>query len=237
MDNDYTSEIVLKKVLKNLVILYIEDEDEIRNNLEQTLQLIFKKVISTENAENALQLFHNNKVDIILSDINLPNKSGIDFIKDIRETNYTIPAILLTAYTDKEFLLEATQLKLINYLTKPIVFDELMETFLNAAKEIIRNGMYLLEFENNITYDVINSLLFENNIEQDLSTNERKLLELFINNQNRTVKTEEIKSYIWNDDEKATETALKSLLNKLRKKIGQNSIKNVSGIGYHLVTL
>lgn len=235
MNNGYTKPINPKTILKNLTILYIEDEDEIRINLEKTLNLLFKSVISVSNAEDALDIFQNEKIDIILSDINLPNKSGIELIKDVRKIDSTIPTILLTAYTDKELLLEAVKLKLINYLTKPIEFDELFKELSNGALEIVNSGKYFLNFTDDIKYDAINHILYQDDIEIDLTNSERKLLELFISNQNKTISIQEIKNYIWEDEEKATDTAFKSLLNKLRKKVGNQTIKNVSGVGYHIV--
>ncbi len=225
------------KLLKTFTLLYIEDEDNIRNNLVLTLNLIFKDVIAVANSEDALKIYKEKKIDIILSDINLPRMSGLDFSKIIRKENISIPIILLSAYTDTNFLLEAAKLKLISYLTKPINFDELLEAFKLGVDDIFRDNQSLIEFKNNISYNLSNSILYENDKEKDLTQSERKLLQLFIQRKNTTISIEEIKNYIWEDSYKATDSAFKSLLNKLRYKIGQESIKNVSGVGYRLVIL
>ena len=226
-----------KNILKNLTLLYIEDEDNIRDSLCSTLKLIFKDVIDTSNAEEALEIFNKKAPDIILSDINLPKMSGIELTQIIRKVNTTVPIILLTAYTDTSILLDATKLKLINYLTKPVDFDELYQSFVDAIKDIKNLDNIKVLFADSIFYDIKSSILFENNIEKDLTSSERKLLEFFIKNKDRTLSIQEIKNHIWEDSDKASDSAFKSLLNKLRQKIGQNSIKNISGVGYRLVTL
>ena len=85
-----------------------------------------------------------------------------------------------------------------------------------------------------IKYDVQNKILYEKECIKKLSISERELLAFFIKNQHRTLYTQEIKNHMWEDSEHATDSALKSVLHKLRDKIGKNSIKNISGIGYYL---
>jgi DNA-binding response OmpR family regulator len=224
-----------QKILKNLTIMYIEDEESIRQSVVQTLQMIFKSVVSFQSAEEALEVYKKTKPDIILSDISLPQMSGLEFAKIVREDDYNIPIILLTAYTSTEFLLEATKLKLVNYITKPVVFDELYGSFKIAVQDILRNGTNILKFSNDTIYDLSTKLLYENDKEIHLTASENKLLDIFIQNIDKTISTEDIKDQLWDDPYDATDSALKSVLNKLRSKIGKNSIKNVSGMGYYLV--
>jgi DNA-binding response OmpR family regulator len=224
-----------KEKLKTFTILYVEDDANIRKNLSNTLDIIFYKVLSSSNAEDALVMYEENSVDIILSDINLPGINGLDFVKKIREQNQKIPIIMLSAYTNTDFLLEATKLKLVNYLTKPIDFDNLYDSFSLALDDILRDKPTIIKFNNNISYDTSSSILYENKIEKDLTQSERRLLELFLEKKGATVSVEQIKNNLWNDIDKATDSALKSLLNKLRQKVGSASIKNISGVGYHLV--
>lgn len=225
-----------ENILNKLTIMYIEDDTSIRETVTQTLSLIFNKTLAFEKAEDALLQYKLEKPDIILTDVNLPNMTGIEFAKLIREDDYKIPIILLTAYTNKEILLEATKLKLINYIVKPVVFEELYESFKLAMKEIVRNNTDILVFSNDTKYNVQTKLLFHNEKEVHITSSENRLLEIFIKNIDKTVSPNEIKDQLWDDPYDATDSALKSVLSKLRVKIGKDSIKNVSGMGYHLVT-
>ncbi len=224
------------KILKNLNILYIEDEKNIRLNIKKTLELFCENVFDAESVLNAKEILTNQRIDIIISDINLPDKSGIDFVKEIRISDKTIPIILLSAYTDKEFLLEATKLKLVDYLTKPINFKDLNDALQKCVEEILDNSRYIITFKNNIQYNVSHNCLIDDNKKEEihLTNKELDLLNLLIKNNNRVCSADELKSAIWDDYLEATDSALKNLLNKLRKKIGKESIINISGVGYKL---
>lgn len=223
-------------VLKTLSIMYIEDEDSIRNDITKTLELLCSKVYPFSSAEEALEFYNTTKPDMILSDISLGKMSGIELAKTIRSENKKIPIILLSAHTDTEYLLEAAKLKLVEYLTKPITFSELENSLLNGTLEILTEGNYVVEFNDDLKYNVHQNILYENDVEKKLSASETNLLNFLIKNKHRTVSMQEIKNHIWDDPYYATDTAFKSLLHKLRNKIGKSSIRNVSGIGYYLIT-
>lgn len=224
------------KILKNLNILYIEDEASIKENVKKTLELFCDNVYDEECIENAKKTLEKNRIDIIISDINLPDISGIDFIKQLRMIDKTIPVIILSAYTDKNYLLEATKLKLVDYLTKPIDFKSLNSALNKCVDEILDNSRYIISFKNNIQYNVLHKKLIDSSNDKEiaLTSKELSLLELLIKNSNRVLSTDELKTSIWEDEFEATDSALKNLLNKLRKKIGKESIINISSVGYRL---
>ena len=223
-------------ILKKLNILYIEDEENIKLNVKKTLLLFSDNIFDAEDIVSAKKILLEKRIDIILSDINLPDKSGLDFIKEIRQIDKKIPIIILSAYTDKNFLLEATKLKLIDYLTKPIDFKSLHQALNKCVDEILDNSRYIISFKNNINYNVLHKKLLDTtrNEELSLTSKELTLLDFLIKNSNRIVSSEELKGYLWEDEYEATDSALKNLLNKLRKKIGKDSIINTSGVGYRL---
>ncbi len=234
--NNY-SEKELNNILRKMNILYIEDEEAIRENMKKTLSILCDNIYDTDCILNAESLLKNHRIDIIISDINLPNQNGIDFIKKIRTDDKTIPVILLSAYTDKHYLLEATKLKLVDYLTKPVDFKTLLSSLQNCVTEILENSRYILTFENSIQFNFLQKKLYEkeNNKEILLTSKELLLLDVLIKNSNRVISAEEIKIDVWEDSDEATDSALKNLLNKLRKKIGKESIENISGVGYRLI--
>ncbi len=223
-------------ILKNLNILYIEDEENIRINIKKVLLLLCENVFDVSCIEEAQIILKNERVDIIISDINLPNSDGISFIKELRKTDKTIPVILLSAFTDTKYLLEATKLKLVDYLTKPIDFKTLNNALQNCVEEILDNSRYSILFQNNIQYNVLHKKLIDLNTKEEitLTSKELELLSFLIKNNNRIVSTDELKSNLWEDYFEATDSALKNLLNKVRKKIGKESIINISGVGYRL---
>ena len=226
----------LNNILKKMNILYIEDEENIRANMKKTLSILCDNIYDTYCINEAYKLYENHRIDIIISDINLPEQSGIDFVKDLRKSDKTIPVILLSAYTDKHYLLEATKLKLVDYLTKPVDFKTLLSTLQKCVNEILDNSRYILNFGNDVLFNVLQKRLYEKNEKEILLTSkELLLLDFLIKNSNKVVSAEEIKLNIWEDSDEATDSALKNLLTKLRKKIGKDSLENISGVGYRLV--
>ena len=147
------------KILKNLNILYIEDEEKIRENVKKTLLLFCENVYDVESIDKAKCELSNNRIDIIISDINLPNFCGLDFIKELRIVDKTIPVIILSAYTDKDYLLQATRLKLTDYLTKPIDFKSLQIALYRCVDEILDTSRYIVSFKNDIYFNVLKKKL------------------------------------------------------------------------------
>ncbi len=125
-------------------VLYVEDEDGIRNNIEEILKHLFKEVSSTKNASEAYIKYIQNKPDLIITDIKLANETGIDLIKKIRESDSKTRIIITSAFTDLDYLLQATELHLIKYIVKPITNDKLMEALESFVKSYDENKIYNL---------------------------------------------------------------------------------------------
>lgn len=226
----------LSTILKKLTILYIEDEVNIRENVKKTLELLSECVYDVASVQDAKEVMKDNRIDIIISDINLPETNGLQFVSDLRQFDKTIPIILLSAYTDKKYLLEATKLKLIDYLTKPIDFKMLNNALLKCVEDLIANSRYIISFANGINYNVLHKKLYDCVTENEitLTSKELDMIDYLIKHSNRIISHDEIKLSIWKDSFESTDSALKNLLNKVRKKIGKESITNISGVGYRI---
>ena len=121
-----------KNLLKRLTLLYVEDDDIIRNELSQLLANFFSQVLVAKDGKEGLRTFLENQdtIDIILTDINMPLYNGIDMVKKIRNIDSKISVIFATAYSDNEFLLDAIKLRVQEYIIKPIDIRKLL-SFLN----------------------------------------------------------------------------------------------------------
>lgn len=226
--------IALPKILKTLRVMYVEDEENIRKNITATLEVLVKEVYSLPNIETALECFNSFNPDIIISDITLENENGLDLVKKIRQKDKTIPVLILSAHTDVNYLLEATKLKLVEYLIKPLNFEKLEKALFNAVEEIYYTGRLVVSFKNGTKFNIQKLVLFKDNNEINLTPSETALLDLLVKNIGRNISQEEIKNNLWDDSYYTTESAFKSLLNKLRNKIGKDSVINTSGVGYQL---
>ena len=213
-------------------VLYVEDEDGIRNNIEEILKHLFKEISSAKNTSEAYIKYLQHKPDLIITDIKLGNETGIDFLKKIRTSDSKTRVIITSAYTDLNYLLEATELHLIKYIVKPITNDKLMEALESFVKSYDDNKIYNLN--PNWIFDSTNSIV-SNGIEDfSLTKKEAIFLKLLVS-KNRIITYEELENSIWDEDSLMTSNAMRLFIKNFRKKLPEKFLKNIQGVGYKLV--
>ena len=218
-------------------LLYVEDEDDVRENYSQYLSRYFHTIYEAQNAKEALSIYKKEKPDILIIDIHLPGISGLEFLKTIRETDHTTKAIMLTAHSDVETLLKATELKLTKYLVKPVSRSELKNALFLAVDEIENYTIQtnkIIKMKNDYYWDQEHKKLLCHNKEHILTNKEIELLTLLASNVNKTFSVQEIIFELWYDSDEPKESALKTLIKGLRKKLPEGSIKNIFGVGYKI---
>lgn len=133
-------------ILKNINILYLEDDENLLKHTSDILEDFVANIYGVKNTIDAMKILLEKKVDVIISDILLENENGINFLKYIKNKDIQIPAILTTAHTDTNYLIESIKLKVENYLLKPINIDELLNSLYDVIlpkiqeKEIKKNS-------------------------------------------------------------------------------------------------
>ena len=135
--------------LKKLSLLYVEDDDNTREELEYFLKNKVSQLYVAKNGQEGLESFLKYKPDLIISDIQMPIMTGIKMIKSIKEINPLIPILIVTAFSDSEHLFEAIKLNVTSYLTKPLNLFALSEVLSTIAKNIN------LEKENKEVYNTL----------------------------------------------------------------------------------
>lgn len=113
--------------LRECVVLYVEDEKSVRDQTQMILRDFVKEVHLASNGEEGLRLALEKEIDIIVTDILMPGLNGIDMLKKLRnEHNRKIPAIITTAFTETEYLMDAISLKVDGFIMKPINVRDLI---------------------------------------------------------------------------------------------------------------
>lgn len=135
----------LRLLAKNIKILYVEDNDKLRDNVQKLLQKFFDIVDTASDGQDGLELFRKHKHALVLTDIKMPSMDGIALSKEIRAINSQTKIIILSAFDDKEFLYDFMELKIFKFLKKPINVSLLTDTLYNAVKEI-KNEKALAQF-------------------------------------------------------------------------------------------
>jgi len=225
----------MEKILKTMNILYIEENEKYNEVVCDALRFKCNNVFSAKNLRDASAIYNNDSLDIIITDIVFNNKTiGVNFIKNIRSINKTIPIIVISAVDSTDDIIELIKYNLTEYIKKPIQLSKLKDSLFECVKRIMEDGNYIINFGDNIVYNVQKNILSKNDNEIELTLNERKLLNYLLVNKNYILSQEEIMHFIWADKFDISESAFKSLISRLRTKIGKKSIKNSPGNGYIL---
>ena len=124
------------KYLKKLNLLYVEDDDNTREELEYFLKNKVSELYVARNGLEGFELFEKHQPDLIITDIQMPIMTGTKMIKLIKQINPTIPIIIITAFNDADYLFEAIKLNVTSYLTKPLNLFSLSEELSNISKNI-----------------------------------------------------------------------------------------------------
>lgn len=120
--------------LKKSTLLYVEDEEEVREFLKKRLERKVKKLYVAKDGVEGLESFCENRPDFVLTDVTMPNLNGIDMAIKIREIDPKIPIIIMSAHSDTSYLLKSIEIGVHNYLLKPIDKNKLYDTLENAIK-------------------------------------------------------------------------------------------------------
>ena len=215
--------------LHNYSLLYVEDEYEIRHYITSFLKRYCKVVYACDSSEVGLELYKKHKPNILLLDINLGGMSGMELATLVRKRDNKTRILISTAYTDKDFMLQAIELGLTRYLVKPMTNDDLVTALEKCSQELdIQN---CIELGKNYSYNRTLAQIIHDDTLIPLRHKEVELLELFIAHEGEVLRYDYLEQSIW-QDEAMTRDAIRSQIRNLRKKLQVDLLENISGLGY-----
>lgn len=147
----------IKKLTNILDVLYVEDEENTRNQIVGILQLFFNKIYVATDGEKGLEVFNKNKIDIVISDIQMPNLNGLDMIERMRKESPELPVIITTAFSEQKYFIKSIDLGVDKYLIKPIEIESAKEVFYTISK-MIDDRKKAKEFEFKMIQEKINRI-------------------------------------------------------------------------------
>ena len=222
------------KTLKNLTILYVEDEESIIDKYAYFLEDCSKALHVARDGEEALALYQEHKPHLIVMDLLIPKLNGIGLAKEIRKIDEDVFIIALTAHSDREILLEIVELNFSSYLIKPVGRSDLMKALLKVSKKI--DGGHNIPLPCDCLWDGKSKTLFCEDKSIMLTKRESKLFELLVKKSGVPCSDDDIFFYVWGDefDKTITNSSIRTLVKNLRKKIPKDLLKNQYGVGYRL---
>ena len=215
-------------------ILVVDDDDGIRSLVKKYLNENNFLVTTSNSAENAEEKILVIKFDLIVLDIMMTGKSGLDFIKD-NKSKIDTPIILLTAKGEAKDRVGGLEIGADDYLPKPFEPKELTLRIKNVLNKTKKNDQKrIIEFDN-IKIDLNKLLIFQNEYEFRINNTEKIILEKMINNPGKTFSREDIGKLIDLDKERSIDV----IITRLRKKIETDPknpkyLQTLRGVGYVL---
>ena len=215
----------------NLKVLFVEDEESIRISLKETIGDEFEKFSIAKDGKEGLEKFSNNQYDLVISDISMPNMSGLEMVSQIKKISKNIPIILLTAYSEKEKLLQAIDVGVTKYLIKPVDPEELIKTI----SEIIEKERFenIIKLKKPYLFDLNKNILYNGTKIIKLTKKELQFVTLLLNSKEEITQKEYIKETIWND-KNTDDTLLRTLVRRIRAKTDKDFVENFPALGYKI---
>lgn len=221
--------------MKNILLL--EDDKSLRRGISFKLENEDYKVFATGSIKEALILFKNNTIDLIITDIGLEDGSGFEFCEKIRKIS-DVYIIILTALDEEIDIITGYDFGADDYITKPFSLMVLISKVNALMRRVDRVSLGETIVSGNISCNLDEMKVLKDNKPISLSKNEFKLLKQLMLNSRQIITKQQLLECLWDVDSNfVDENTLAVNIKRLRQKIGDNPkepiyIKNIRGIGY-----
>lgn len=211
--------------MKQYSILLVEDEKGTQEELSDIFGFLFKEVYLASDGVEAKELYLEHKPNLIISDIEMPKLSGLEFIRWIRQSDQETDIVIVSAYTNTDYLLLATELHLLKYLVKPITKSKLHDV-LKLFKE--KQETQLIYLNEAYQFWTQKAIIISKGVEFKLSQKESNFLHLLLKKKALVnyYEIEDILEIEFNDN------ARRQFIKKLRQKLPKDYLRNIQNSGY-----
>lgn len=222
-------------------ILLVEDDEVLGYIIKEGMELLGGYEVQWSiNPKEGLIMFDEFHPDVIVSDIEMPGMTGLEFVKKIRLQNQNVPIILETCVTSSKVILEAYELGIDNYIKKPFLPEELHAYIQGLLKRL--ENKPTKTFENftdlgKIKFNVKQQLLITPTQKIEMSIRESVLLDLLVKNQSQIVTKDTIAEQVWGGIQYLNNQSLDVFMHNIRKYLSEDDnikIKTLRGVGYIL---
>ena len=212
-------------------ILLVEDNKAITKALTYTLRQNKYSILCTESVADTLKMLKQEKIDLIILDVTLPDGNGFELYKTIKK-KYGISTIFLTAKDEESDVVKGLELGAEDYVTKPFSTRELIA---RINKVLLRNKKHNIIKIQDITFNLDKMCIYKGERELSFSSLELKILMLLFTNLNKVITREYIIEKIWDwTGNDVFDNTITVYMKRIRQKLGSPIITTVKGIGYRI---
>lgn len=230
---------------KEQAILVAEDYHPLCEDLADVLQDLFQTVEIAENGEEALEIYRKYMIesdrgfDILMTDIQMPKMNGIELCQAVRRINPSQEIIVLSAHTDSEYLIELINCGIAQFINKPIEQHALMKALFHVSS---KNSSQRDKLLNKSTIHLGDGFMWNRKKCEltygskpvDVTRYEYLLLNLLVNKEGQVCTNEEIVEYFYEQNIELPPKSIRNLVFKLRKKLPDDLVQSIYGMGYKL---
>ena len=213
-------------------ILLLEDDLNLSDTVCDYLEEKGFEVICVYDGEEALSSIYENRVDLLLLDVNVPIKNGFQVLKEIRKDGNNTPAIYITSLNSVDSLEQGYSSGCDDYIRKPFELKELLIRIQTILKREFSQKSEIVNITETITFNSISSELKDADKEIKLNLKELKLLKFFLQHPNELLVHDRIYDYVWDYDEEYSDNSLRTYIKNLRKILGKDKIVSLKKLGY-----
>jgi DNA-binding response OmpR family regulator len=223
--------------MKKAKILLLEDDANLNEPVTEFLEDEGYEVISVFEGLEAQEKLYEERFDLLLLDVNVPSPNGFELLKESRDNRVETPAIFITSLNSIDDVEAGYESGADVYIRKPFALKELLLRIESMRKRnFFHHAQERIMLDEMISYDDTNAELYIGEEVVQLHQKEAKLLKLFLQRRGEVIAHEVIMEYLWGYDETPSDTALRTYIKNLRKRIGKDKIVSHKRLGYQLRT-
>ena len=214
------------RFLKSLKVLLVEDEKKLSSLLKNAIGDSFYSFSVANDGVEGLKMFKKISADIVITDIMMPNMTGLEMAKEIKIIDKSVPIIILSAFSEADKFLGAIDVGVVKYFIKPFDPDELLE-YIKSLEEIIKSRV--IKLSGGFTFNRTKKTLYKDGRYISLTKKEIQFFDLLL--QKDIVEYSIIKKTLWVDEDVSDER-LRTFIKRLRAKTVKDLIQNIKSQGY-----
>ena len=217
-------------LLHDKKVLYVEDDPVIRESITRVLEMFFDEITLACDGGEAMEAI-KAKFDIVILDLNLPKYNGIEIAKATRALSEETLIFLISSYQETHYLREAMKLGAIEYLPKPLRFEDLKNVLQECANRLSKNELKF--FGESHSYNKKLKCVYKENIEIPLTKNEIIFLELLLRSERHVLSYDTIALELFGTRSTTSSlSAIKNMILRMRKKLDTQLVESIAGVGY-----
>lgn len=214
-------------------ILLVEDDQMLGKAVKNALELNYNNIDWVCDHDSCNFALKTTDFDLILLDLNLPNFSGLEILKNLRSVKNKTPVIILTAMDSTRQKIEGLDLGADDYITKPFDLEELLARIRSISRRVNETTSCIVEYKD-VKLDTAAHSVLKGEQKIELSPKEFMILQILMENQKKVVSKSRLENSLYNWDNSIESNTVEVHIHHIRKKIGQDLIKTVRGIGYSI---